>query len=135
MIYLLSIVHRRDAMFDIMNFVQLLKTELGLVCYPLVFPPTAPNECSIITFTDILGSKGDVKNLECTVYCRAERPDKALQNANKVIKRLDKETSLVFDDIQVLLISAITPVGRFAGVDNNGLNVFQASFKIIICDY
>ena len=60
---------------------------------------------------------------------------KALQNANKVIKRLDKETSLVFDDIQVLLISAITPVGRFAGVDNNGLNVFQASFKIIICDY
>lgn len=122
-------------MFDIMEFVQWLKGELFMKFYPLVFPATAPNECNIVTFTDILGSKGDVKNLECTVYCRAERPDKALENANKVIKRLDKETSLVFGNIQVLLISAITPVGRFAGVDNNGLNVFQASFKIIICDY
>ena len=122
-------------MFDIMEFIRWFKSELSMTVYPLVFPVTAPDECSIVTFTDILGSKGDVKHLECTVYCRAERPDRALQNANKVIKRLDKETSLVFGDIQVLLISAITPVGKFAGVDQNGLNIFQASFKIIICDY
>lgn len=122
-------------MFDIMKFIQWFKTELDLVCYPLVFPATAPNECCVITFTDILGSKGDVKNYECTVYCRAERPNIALENSNKVIKRLDKETTLVFDDIQILLISAITPIGKFAGVDQNGLNVFQANFKVITCDY
>lgn len=122
-------------MFDIMKFIQWFKQELGLTVYPLLFPAVAPNECSVITFTDILGSKGDVKNLECTVYCRAERPDTALENANKVIKRLDRETKLVFDDIQVLLIAAITPIGRFAGVDANGLNIFTAKFKIIICDY
>ena len=121
-------------MFDIMKFIQWFKEELGIICYPLMFPATAPKECSIITFTDVLGSKGDVKNLECSVYCRAVRPDRALEMANKVIERLDRETGLVFDNIQILLISAKTSIGKFAGVDSNGLNIFQANFKIIICD-
>lgn len=121
-------------MFDIMEFIKWFKAELKLTAYPLLFPPTAPSECCVVTFTDIMGSKGDVKNLECTVYCRAERPDKALEITNKVIKRLDRETSLVFGDIQVLMIMANTPIGRFSGVDNNGLNIFQANFKIVICD-
>lgn len=121
-------------MFDVIEFTRWMKREFMIPIYPLVFPATAPKECGIVTFTDIMGSKGDVKNLECSFYYRAERPDTALEMVNKVIERLDRETSLVFGNIQILMILAITPVGKFAGVDNNGLNVFQANFKIVICD-
>lgn len=121
-------------MLDILEFTKWLKTELGIKAFPLVFPATAPNECCVVTLTDILGRKGDVKNLDCTIYCRNAEPGKGIATANKIIKRLDRETKLTFGDTQVLSILANTPSGRFNGVDQNGLYVFTASFKIIICD-
>ena len=121
-------------MLDILQFTQWLIQELGLIFYPLVFPATAPDTCNVVVLSDILGRKRDVKKLECTVYCRADRPDTAIAAANAVIKRLDRETSLVFDNTQVLSILAKTSSGQFKGTDKKGLYVFTASFNIIICD-
>ena len=121
-------------MFDIMEFIKLLRKELDMTLYPMIFPASAPVECSVVTFSDILGSKLDVKNMEASFYCRADKVETALNNANKLIKRLDRETSLVFGDTQILLILAVTPQGKFMGTDENGNSVFLAKFKIVTCD-
>ena len=58
-------------MLDILQFTKWIKKELNMTCYPLMFPATAPKECSVVTLTDIMGSKGDVKNFECAPARRA----------------------------------------------------------------
>lgn len=121
-------------MFDIMEFIKLLRNELNITIYPMSFPASSPKECCVVTFSDIIGSKGDVKNLEATFFCRAATNSVALSNANKLIDRLDRETSLVFGDTQILLIAAITPLGKFMGIDEAGNNIVQARFKIVTCD-
>ncbi len=121
-------------MLDILEFTKWLGKELSLTAYPLIFPVGSANECCVVNLTDILGRKADVKQLDCTVYCRSKRPDTGIETANKIIKRLDRETSLVFGDTQVLSILAVNSAGRFVGQDNNGLYIFTATFNITICD-
>lgn len=75
-----------------------------------------------------------MKQLDCTVLCRSARPDTGIYVANKIISRLDRETSLVFGNTQVLSILAVNSAGKFAGQDNNGLYIFTATFNITICD-
>lgn len=119
-------------MIDITQFIDWVSPQVTGEYYPLFFPDTASDDCIVVNFNEVLGSRGTVKELTCSFLVRSIHPQKAINKCGELINLLDKKTDLFFDNMQIILVLAQQGSGQFRGIDDNSRSVFQVDFKLLI---
>lgn len=119
-------------MIDITQFIAWVKQHVDGEFYPLFFPDTASDDCIVVNFSEVLGRQGTVKDMTCSFLVRSSHPQNAIKKCGELINTLDKQTRLVFGNIQIILLLAQQGTGQFMGIDDNSRSVFQADFKMLV---
>lgn len=119
-------------MIDITEFIDWVSPQVNGEFYPLFFPDTASDDCIVVNFNEVLGSKGTVKDMTCSFLVRSSHPQAAISKCGELIKVLDKRTNLFFGNTQIILLLAQQGSGQFRGIDENSRSVFQADFKMLV---
>lgn len=119
-------------MIDITQFIEWVKEKVDGEYYPLFFPETSSDDCIVVSFNEVLGRRGTVKDMTFSFLVRSTHPQKSIDKCGKLINELDKKTNIFFGSTQIILVLAQQGTGQFRGIDENSRSVFQVDFKVLL---
>lgn len=117
---------------SIKDFRDYLAAQTGDVFYPLSFPTSSPNNCSIVSLSGGSTPQGGVVRTTLQVISRADHPATGEQLALKIKNVLDQSTSFNAGSIRVIFCAAANPFPLYLGTDENQLYKFSMNYNLIL---
>lgn len=114
----------------LMDFVGLLKRELGIPVFPIQFPDDNRIK-NCITVDVVLGSMGVVNKTTIQLMARSGKPQDANEILSTVIDTLHNRTNLEWNDNQIIKITSRNTSPYYMGHDDFENHLYNMQLIIL----